>query len=165
MAVSFALGARAEERDWLDPPPAWLPRTCLRAGVLAVLAVGVVIAASDHPDPFLGGWHLQELAEPICEATIAVSMSLWVALRFARHVTYRERLARAFGRASYATYVVHAPVVVALAGIGVAAEVKSSRLQCSVSLRRTPWDIRAGSVADSCPATPDAGFVRVPANA
>jgi hypothetical protein len=32
MAVLFAFGALAEERGWLDPPPAWLPRTCLRAG-------------------------------------------------------------------------------------------------------------------------------------
>jgi glucan biosynthesis protein C len=131
MAVLFAFGALAEERGWLDPPPAWLPRTCLRAGSLAaiaVLAVGVPIAASDNPEPFLGGWHLQALAEPICEATIAVSMSFWVALWFARHVTYEGRAARALGRASYATYVVHAPVVVALsvaiAGIAVAAEVK-----------------------------------------
>jgi glucan biosynthesis protein C len=131
MAVLFAFGALAEERGWLDPPPAWLPRTCLRAGSLAaiaVLAVGVPIAASDNPEPFLGGWHLQALAEPICEATIAVSMSFWVALWFARHVTYEGRTARALGRASYATYVVHAPVVVALsvaiAGVAVAAEVK-----------------------------------------
>ena len=58
--------------------------------VLAVLAVGAVIAASDHPDPVLGGWHLQALAEPICEAKIAISMSWWVALQFARHVAYRE---------------------------------------------------------------------------
>jgi peptidoglycan/LPS O-acetylase OafA/YrhL len=55
-------------------------------------------------------------------------MSFWVALWFARHVTYEGRTARAIGRASYATYVVHAPVVVALsvaiAGVAGAAEVK-----------------------------------------
>ncbi len=131
MAVLFAFGALADERGWLDPPPAWLARTCLRAGILAaiaVLAVGVPLAASKNPDPFLGGWHLQALAEPICEAAIAVSMSFWVALWFARHMTYQGRFARALGRASYATYVAHAPVVVALsvalAGIAIAAEVK-----------------------------------------
>lgn len=131
MAVLFAFGALAEERRWLDPPPAWLPRGCLRAGavaVIGVLVVGLVVAASDDPDPFLGGLHLQALAEPICEATIAVAMSVWVALWFARHVTYDGRFARALGRASYATYIVHAPVIVALsaglASLAVAVEAK-----------------------------------------
>jgi peptidoglycan/LPS O-acetylase OafA/YrhL len=131
MAALFALGTLAQERGWLDPPPPWLPRLCLRAGVLAtiaVLAVGVPMAASDNPGPFLGGWHLQALAEPVCEATIAVSMSFWMALWFAHHVTYHGRLARALGRASYTSYVLHAPVIVALSvalsGVAAAAEVK-----------------------------------------
>jgi len=131
MAVLFAVGALTEERGWLTPPPTWLRRACLLAGVvaiIAVLAVAVPITASDNPDAFLGGWHVQALAEPICEATIAVSMSFWVALWFAGHVTYQGRFARALGHASYATYVVHAPIVVALsvalAGIALAAEVK-----------------------------------------
>jgi peptidoglycan/LPS O-acetylase OafA/YrhL len=128
MAVLFALGALAEERGWLDPPPAWLRRACLRAGAVAAIAVLIAIAVGATTDPFLGGWHLQALAEPVCEATIAVSMSFWVALWFSDHVTCQGRFAGALARASYATYVIHAPIVVAFsvafAGLAVAVELK-----------------------------------------
>jgi glucan biosynthesis protein C len=131
MGVMFALGAVGEERGWLDPPPAWLAPACLRAGVVASVALlltFIPVALSDNADPFLGGLHAQALAEPVCEATIAVAMSLWVAMWFSRHVIYDGWLARALGRASYPTYVLHAPVVVALSvalsGVAVAAEVK-----------------------------------------
>jgi peptidoglycan/LPS O-acetylase OafA/YrhL len=68
------------------------------------------------------------LLVPLCEATVAVSMSFWAAMWFARRVTYQGPFARALGRSSYATYVVHAPIIVALsvglAGLAVPAEVK-----------------------------------------
>jgi peptidoglycan/LPS O-acetylase OafA/YrhL len=57
------------------------------------------------------------LAEPIAEATIAVTMSLRLAGWFARRWNYHEPLARSLGRASFAAYVLHAPVVVSLSAI------------------------------------------------
>ncbi len=131
MAVMFSFGALAGERGWLNPPPSWLSPVTARGGALGavtLVAAGAVAAGSDNSEVFLGGLHLQALVEPVAEATLAVSMSLWVALWFMRHVTFDGRLARALARASYPAYVIHPVVVVllsaALASIAVMAEVK-----------------------------------------
>jgi len=62
----------------------------------------------------LGGVYPQALALPIAEAVIAVAMSLWTLEWFRRRWEHAGPLARALGRASFAAYIVHAPVVVLL---------------------------------------------------
>ena len=131
MATLFAFGALAGERGWLEPIPDWLRRTCARAGIVGVATLLVVVAAvamARDDDVFLGGWHLQAVAEPAAEAALAVAMSLWLLGWFSRRWTYNGPLARALGRASFAAYILHAPVVVLLAvgfrSVGVAGEIK-----------------------------------------
>jgi Acyltransferase family len=131
MAVMFGFGAVAGERRWLDPPPAWLWRVCATGGALGVftiVATGVALAGSSNQEVFLGGMHLQALAEPVAEACLAVSMALWTALLFKQHITFDGPVARALGRASYCAYVVHPVTVVvlsaALASVAVVAEIK-----------------------------------------
>jgi peptidoglycan/LPS O-acetylase OafA/YrhL len=131
MATLFALGALAGERGWLDPTPNWLRRGCGRAsivGALGLLFVVAAVALAGDEDPFLGGWHLQALAEPTTEATIAVAMSFWLVGWFARRWNYQGTLARSLGRASFAAYIIHPPVLVllsvGLSSVTIAAEVK-----------------------------------------
>jgi glucans biosynthesis protein C len=131
MAVMFGFGAVAGERSWLDPPPPWLPVACVRAGgvgVVGILAVGALAVTRGEGGAFLGGWDARALAEPLCEAALAVSMSLWVTSWFARHVTYDGSLARRLARASFTAYVLHPPVIVGLSSalmpLGVVVEVK-----------------------------------------
>jgi hypothetical protein len=131
MATLFAFGALSAERGWLSPVPAALRRTCARAGVvgiLGVIAVFAVISGADDQDAFLGGWHVQALAEPIVEAIVSVAVSIWVLDWFARRWTYDGPIARSLGRASFAAYFVHAPVVVllsvALSAVAIVVEVK-----------------------------------------
>jgi glucan biosynthesis protein C len=131
MATLFALGVLAGERGWLDPTPDWLRRACGRAsivGALGLLFVVAAVALAGEEEPFLGGWHLQALAEPTTEATIAVAMSLWLVGWFSRRWNYQGTLARSLARASFAAYIVHPPVLVllsaGLSSITVAAEVK-----------------------------------------
>jgi glucans biosynthesis protein C len=131
MATLFALGALAGERGWLDPAPDWLGRGCGRASIVGALGLLLVVAAvglAGDEDPFLGGWHLQALAEPTAEATIAVAMSFWLVGWFARRWTHQGTLARSLGRASFAAYIIHPPVLVllsvGLSSVTVAAEVK-----------------------------------------
>lgn len=117
MATLFFFGAMAGERRWLDPVSPRLRTTCARAGVvgmLGVLAVFALISTVEDQDVFLGGWHLQALAEPIVEAIVSISVSIWVLDWFARRWTYDGPLARSLGRASFAAYAVHAPVIVLL---------------------------------------------------
>jgi glucans biosynthesis protein C len=131
MATLFTLGVLAGERGWLNPMPDWLMRACGRAsivGALGLLFVVTAVGLAGDEDPFLGGWHLQALAEPTTEATIAVAMSFWLVGWFARRWNYQDTLARSLGRASFAAYIVHPPVLVllsaGLSSITVAAEVK-----------------------------------------
>jgi surface polysaccharide O-acyltransferase-like enzyme len=131
MATLFTLGVVAGERGWLDPIPDRLRRACGRASIIGALGLLVVVAAvglAGDEDPFLGGWHLQALAEPMTEATMAVAMSFWLVGWFARRWTYQGTLARSLGRASFAAYIVHPPVLVllsaGLSSLTVAAEVK-----------------------------------------
>ena len=94
MATLFALGALAGERGWLDPIPDRLRRACGRASIVGALGLLFVVAAvglAGDEDPFLGGWHLQALAEPTAEATIAVAMSFWLVGWFAVGGTTRAR--------------------------------------------------------------------------
>jgi fucose 4-O-acetylase-like acetyltransferase len=131
MATLFALGVLAGERGWLNPIPDRLQRAYGQASIAGALGLVLVVAAvglAGDDEPFLGGWHLQALAVPTTEATIAVAMSFWLVGWFARRWNYQGTLARSLGRASFAAYIVHPPVLVLLsAGLStltVAAEVK-----------------------------------------
>jgi len=131
MATMFAFGALATERAWLDPLPDWVRRACGRAGIAGVaglLFVVALVGAAGDQGPFLGGLHAQAVAEPIAEATIAVAMSLLLLGWFAHRCDNHGPLARSLGRASFAAYVLHPPVVVSLSAafssVGVVAEVK-----------------------------------------
>jgi Acyltransferase family len=131
MATLFALGALAGERGWLDPIPDWLRRACGRASIIGALGLAFVVAAiglTGDQDPFVGGWHLQALAEPATEATIAIAMSFWLVGWFGRRWNYQGTLARSLGRASFAAYIIHPPVLVllsvGLSSVTIAAEVK-----------------------------------------
>lgn len=131
MATLFAFGVVAGERGWLEPFPTWLRRTCRRAtvvGVLGSLAVLGAVSGAGDEDAFLGGWHAQALAEPLVEAVISIATSLLVLDWFARRWTQDGPLARSLGRASFAAYLVHAPVIVmlsvALSSAAVVVEIK-----------------------------------------
>jgi hypothetical protein len=59
------------------------------------------------------GGHLQALAEPTAEATIALAMSFLVGW-LARRWNHQGTLARSLGCTSFAAYIIHPPVLVLL---------------------------------------------------
>lgn len=131
MATLFALGVLAGERGWLDPLPFWVGRTCRWATVAGLAGLAAVVAAvglGDDKEAFAGGWNVEALAAPAVEATIAVAMSLLLLAWFRRRWDHDGPLARALGRASFAAYILHAPVVVllsaALSSLALVTEVK-----------------------------------------
>lgn len=132
MVVLFALGVLAAERGWLaDGLAPELRRTCARVGALscgAVVLLAVGLTLTDEPDPFLGGLHPQATVIPVIEGSIAVAMSLWAADWFRRRWNRASALAHDAGRASFAAYLIHAPLTIvfaaALRGVGVPAELK-----------------------------------------
>lgn len=134
MAALFALGVLARERDWLSEPlSAPLRRTCGRAAALGVTlaaVLGVGIAMTDDPSPFLGGLGFQATLIPLVEATLALGMALWLIDWFRRRPGHVGSRVSRLGRASFTAYLLHVPVTVLLAiairDIAVPAELKFS---------------------------------------
>jgi hypothetical protein len=115
--VLFLLGLWAGERSWLDT---WLPGTAARLGWIALGALVVllglagyglaaedvgVIAGSANPATFLFA---------CCDGTIAVAGGLWLVAALRRRRPRPSWWRAAAARSSYAAYVIHPLVLVAL---------------------------------------------------
>jgi surface polysaccharide O-acyltransferase-like enzyme len=112
----FVLGVMCAENGWADPVADRLRRGCgfsALAGV--VVMVGAFAASPESFEPFAGGLQWQALLTAVCEATIAVALSVWLLGFFQRHVDRSSPLRMALGRAAFGAYVVQVPVVVAVA--------------------------------------------------
>jgi glucans biosynthesis protein C len=131
MVAMFTLGVLAGERGWFDGPlDERLRRRCglaAVAGGLMTPIVAVVVVIGD-PEPLLGGLAPPALVMPTLEAILAVGLSVWVMEWFRRHGNRAGTVGRKLGRSSYATYLIHPPVVVAcsllLRGLPIPAELK-----------------------------------------
>jgi len=132
MATLFALGVLARERGWLSAGLSpELRRSCGRAaavGVVLAIALGVGLTITEDVDRFLGGLRLEATLIPLIEATLALGMSLWVIDWFRRRENRAGTLVRGLGRASFAAYLLHAPLTIILAmalrDVAVPAELK-----------------------------------------
>ena len=131
MSALFALGVFARERGWLSHALSpHLRRTCgwaAAAGVVLAMLVGVGITITD-PEPFLGGWRFEATLIPLVEATLALGMTLWLIDWFRRRANRAGALVADLARASFAAYLLHAPIIILVAitlrEVGVPAEVK-----------------------------------------
>ena len=125
----FVLGIACAEHGWLDPVPDRL-RTGAGLAALTGFAVIVVAFALGHTslDPFAGGLTLPAITTAVCEAVIAVGLSVWLLGRFQRRHDRTGRLRSAMARAAFGAYVLQAPVLVviavALAGLTLTPELK-----------------------------------------
>jgi hypothetical protein len=132
MFALFTLGVLAQERGWLsNGMSAQLRRTCgwaAAVGVVLAILVGVGITITDDAEPFLGGLRFEATLIPLIEATLALGMSLWAIDWFRRRANHAGLLVRGLGRASFAAYLVHAPITILLAialrDVGIPAETK-----------------------------------------
>ena len=132
MIALFTLGVLARERGWLSNALSpELRRTCgwaAAVGLVLAALVGVGIAITDDPEPFLGGWRLEATLIPLVEATLALGMSLWLIDWFRRRANRGGPLVGGLGRASFTAYLLHVPITILFAitlrEVGVPAEVK-----------------------------------------
>ncbi len=114
--VLFLLGVWAGERSWLET----LPITARRLGWIALGALTVLLGlagyglASDDIGVIAGSANLPTFLFAWCDGTIAVAGGLWLVATL-RHRHPRASWWRAAAaRSSYATYVIHPLVLVAL---------------------------------------------------
>jgi glucan biosynthesis protein C len=108
----FVLGAIGTERGWISPIPPRVLSRCRWAVLGAVLLLVLLIALSDGPDAFKGGWHWEAAGLAVCEGAISVSVSL-LALDWARrHVISHGRFERSLAASAYGAFVAQGPVLV-----------------------------------------------------
>lgn len=111
-AALFVLGAVGAERGWISPVPPTVLRRCRTALLAAVLLLVLLVALSDGPEAFRGGWHWEAAGLAVCEGAISVSASLLVLDWSRRHVVARGRLERSLARSAYGAFVAQGPVLV-----------------------------------------------------
>jgi surface polysaccharide O-acyltransferase-like enzyme len=116
----FVCGLHAARHGWLLPLAA---ASCARAaGWIALLCGPVVLLAlmffgmqNGKIEYFFGGWHWQALGFALWEQFAGVGLSLGALALFAHKLNLEDALLRWLADRSFAVYVLHAPVIIALA--------------------------------------------------
>ena len=133
-AIMFGLGCAAGRRGWLETLTSDLRRRCGIVGLVAILALPVLLIAggfgeSDAKrDLYAGGWHWQAAGTSLVEATLAATLPLFLIGWFREHGTRQGPLLRGMAAAAYGAFIIHPPVIVGLAlalqGAPIPAELK-----------------------------------------
>jgi len=115
----FAIGVAGSRRGWLTAVPEQLRRSAGRttavAGAALVVFLLVALAAGERQESFLGGAHWPALMVAGLEGVLTVFGSIWL-LSVSQHRWNRSSsVSRALGRSSFAAFVVHPVVLIALA--------------------------------------------------
>ncbi|MDI1321043.1 MAG: acyltransferase family protein [bacterium] len=116
----FAAGLHAARHGWLLPLAAskhartagWL---ALIGGPLLLLAIMAIGAKTAPPEAFFGGWHWQAFGFALWEQLAGVGLSLGLLALFSRKLNFENPKLRWLADRSFGVYVLHAPVIIALA--------------------------------------------------
>jgi len=115
----FIVGLIAYRRNWLLGLPETMGRLWLGIGVLVILLFWPLIlgggAVTAGLDAFTGGWHWQALAYALWESLLCFSMCIGLIHVFRRYANRQGRLASVLSRNAYTAYLIHGPVITALA--------------------------------------------------
>lgn len=102
--LSLASSSHARTAGWLTllgSPPL----------LLAIIIIGGKTAA---PETFFGGWHWQSFCYAVWEQLAGVGLSLGLLALFSRRCNIESPILRWLSDRSFAVYVLHAPVIIAL---------------------------------------------------
>jgi hypothetical protein len=115
----FIVGILAYRRNWLSGLSAAQGKVGLRIVLVLVVLFFVLFIAGGalegDLDPFMGGVHWQSLAFAVWEQFMCLAMVVTLLVWFRKRFTEQGSLAKAMSGAAYATYILHAPVIVLLA--------------------------------------------------
>lgn len=114
----FMVGLTAYRRNWLLALPDKTGRFWSGIAVFLILLwlplVMVGGAATDNT-PFRGGWHWQALAFALWESFLCLSMCIGLIYAFRHLFNSRGKLMKLVVPNAYTIYIIHAPVITALA--------------------------------------------------
>ena len=114
----FVVGLVAYRRNWFVSLPDKTGRLWLRIAVVLILLwppMMIVNGAIDDAVAFKGGWHWESLVYALWEASLCVSMCIGLIYAFRRYLDRRGRVAAFLVPNAYTAYIIHAPVIAALA--------------------------------------------------
>lgn len=119
--AAFAVGTWAGRNGWLETLAA--RRSSRIAGCVGILGGPALLAGviwlggpppETGPNPYAGGWNLRAAGLAAWEQLAGLAISLGLIALFHRHLNRANTLTRWFAEHSFAVYVLHAPVLVAL---------------------------------------------------
>ena len=114
----FVVGLIAQRRNWLARLPEKTGRGWLIAAIALVLAwvpMMLLGGAAEDDMPFKGGVHWQAGAYAVWEAFACVALTISVIYLFRRFFNRQGKVTGFLIPNAYAAYIIHAPVIVALA--------------------------------------------------
>jgi glucans biosynthesis protein C len=133
-AILFGLGCAAGRRGWLETLTPELRRRCGIVGLIAILALPVLLLAGGFTggaaerDAYAGGWHWQSAGAALEEGILAATMPLFLIGWFRQHWTRQGPLLKRMSDAAYGAFIIHPPVIVGLAlalhAVAIPAELK-----------------------------------------
>ena len=120
----FTVGLNAYRHNWFVRLPETTGRRWLAIAALLILMFppfAVFGGAITDDAPFKGGWHWQALLAAEWQSFLCVGMCIGLIYIFRRRFDRQGRLARYLSRNAYTVYLIHEPVItaIALASIGV----------------------------------------------
>ena len=115
----FIVGSLAYYRNWLLSLPDWIGKRWLVVGLLLILAfppLALSLSGSEEAEVlFRGGWYWQALFVAIYESLLCMSMCIGLVYAFRHYTHAQRRLAKFLIPNAYTAYLIHAPVIVAVA--------------------------------------------------
>ncbi len=114
----FVVGLIAYRRNWLMSLPDKTGRRWLIIAIVLILVYAPMMLAlgvATDQVSFKGGWHWQSLVFALWESVFCISMCMGLIYVFRRYLNRRGRIAGFLVPNAYTAYLIHAPVIVALA--------------------------------------------------